>query len=104
MRRLSWWRVSSLRELRNRTTKSEGRPSAICSCRAWVRHCKTYCWRPRLRSPLTGRASLAPAVREALELPDGWEPTFLVLLGHPEEGFEAAPRADVEVGDVMVER
>ncbi|MCI0819795.1 MAG: nitroreductase family protein [Chloroflexi bacterium] len=46
----------------------------------------------------------APAVREALELPDGWEPTFLVLLGHPEEGFEPPPRAEVEVGDVMVER
>ncbi|MCH7485228.1 MAG: nitroreductase family protein [Chloroflexi bacterium] len=46
----------------------------------------------------------APAVREALELPDGWEPAFLVLLGHPEEGFEPPPRADVEVGDVMVER
>ena len=46
----------------------------------------------------------APAVREALELPDGWEPTFLVLLGHPEEGFEPTPRAEVEVGDVMVER
>jgi len=45
-----------------------------------------------------------PAVREALELPVGWEPAFLVLLGHPEEGFEPAPRADVEVGDVMVER
>ncbi|MCH7809958.1 MAG: nitroreductase family protein, partial [Chloroflexi bacterium] len=46
----------------------------------------------------------APAVREALELPDGWEPAFLVLLGHPEEGFEPPPRAEVEVGDVMVER
>ena len=46
----------------------------------------------------------AAAVREALELPDGWEPAFLVLLGHPEEGFEPPPRAEVEVGDVMVER
>ena len=46
----------------------------------------------------------APAVREALELPDEWEPAFLVLLGHPEEGFEPAPRGEVEVGDVMVER
>jgi coenzyme F420-0:L-glutamate ligase/coenzyme F420-1:gamma-L-glutamate ligase len=46
----------------------------------------------------------APAVRGALELPDGWEPAFLVLLGHPEEGFEPPPRADVDVGDVMVER
>ncbi len=46
----------------------------------------------------------APAVREALELPDGWEPMFLVLLGHPEEGFEPPPRAEAEVGDVMVER
>ncbi len=46
----------------------------------------------------------APAVREALELPDGWEPAFLVLLGHPEEGFEPPRRGEVEVGDVMVER
>ncbi|HEY5641054.1 MAG TPA: nitroreductase family protein [Dehalococcoidia bacterium] len=46
----------------------------------------------------------APAVREALELPEGWEPAFLVLLGYPEEGFEPTPRTDVESGDVMVER
>lgn len=46
----------------------------------------------------------AAAVREALELPDEWEPTFLVLLGHPEEGFEPSSRADVEVGEIMVER
>lgn len=46
----------------------------------------------------------ATAVREALELPDGWEPAFLVLLGHPEEGFEPPPRTEIEVGDVMVER
>lgn len=46
----------------------------------------------------------APAVREALELPDGWEPAFLVLLGHPEEGYEPPARGDVETGDVMVER
>jgi len=43
-------------------------------------------------------------VSEALELPNGWEPAFLVLLGHPEEGFEPPPRTEIEVGDVMVER
>ncbi len=46
----------------------------------------------------------APAVRGALELPDGWEPAFLVLLGHPEEGFEPSPRDEIETGDYMVER
>ncbi|MEX0683168.1 MAG: nitroreductase family protein [Dehalococcoidia bacterium] len=45
-----------------------------------------------------------PAVRQALELPDRWEPAFLVLLGYPEPGYEPGPRNEVEVGDVMVER
>lgn len=45
-----------------------------------------------------------PAIVEALDLPAGWDPTFLVLLGYPQEGFEPSPREDWDVGDVMVER
>jgi coenzyme F420-0:L-glutamate ligase/coenzyme F420-1:gamma-L-glutamate ligase len=45
-----------------------------------------------------------PAVREALELPDEWEPAFLVLLGHPQDGYELAKRAEADVADHMVER
>jgi coenzyme F420-0:L-glutamate ligase/coenzyme F420-1:gamma-L-glutamate ligase len=46
----------------------------------------------------------APAITDALDLPRGWEPAFLVLLGCPQEGVEAAPREEWDVGDVMVER
>lgn len=46
----------------------------------------------------------APAITEALDLPPGWQAAFLVLLGYPQEGFEAAPRGDWDVGDVLVER
>jgi coenzyme F420-0:L-glutamate ligase/coenzyme F420-1:gamma-L-glutamate ligase len=46
----------------------------------------------------------APAVRDALELPGDWEPTFLVLLGHPEDGFEPRNREELDVADFMVER
>ena len=45
-----------------------------------------------------------PAITEALDLPKAWEPTFLVLLGHPQEGFEVSPREEWDVGDVMIER
>lgn len=45
-----------------------------------------------------------PAITEALDLPPGWEPTFLVLLGYPLEGVEASPREDWDVGDVLIER
>lgn len=46
----------------------------------------------------------APAITEALDLPRGWEPAFLVLLGYPQEDSEAAPREDWDVGDVLIER
>lgn len=45
-----------------------------------------------------------PAIIEALDMPRGWAPTFLVLLGHPQEGVEVTPREDWDVGDVMIER
>jgi coenzyme F420-0:L-glutamate ligase/coenzyme F420-1:gamma-L-glutamate ligase len=44
------------------------------------------------------------AVSEALRLPAGWEPTFLVLLGHPDRGFEPAPRPAIDPAEFMVER
>jgi coenzyme F420-0:L-glutamate ligase/coenzyme F420-1:gamma-L-glutamate ligase len=46
----------------------------------------------------------APAVREALELPVGWEPAFLVLLGWPQDGYEVPERADADVAEYMIER
>ena len=46
----------------------------------------------------------ADAVRAALELPSDWEPTFLVLLGYPQEDLEAAPRAPVDVDEFLIER
>jgi coenzyme F420-0:L-glutamate ligase/coenzyme F420-1:gamma-L-glutamate ligase len=45
-----------------------------------------------------------PAITEALDLPPGWQPAFLVLLGYPQEGVEPAPREDWDVGDVLIER
>jgi coenzyme F420-0:L-glutamate ligase/coenzyme F420-1:gamma-L-glutamate ligase len=46
----------------------------------------------------------ADAIREALVLPDGWHPAFLVLLGYPQDGFEPQPRDAIEPGDYMVQR
>jgi coenzyme F420-0:L-glutamate ligase/coenzyme F420-1:gamma-L-glutamate ligase len=46
----------------------------------------------------------APAVRAALELPAGWQPAFLVLLGYPEPGAEPPPRVDIDAADFLVER
>jgi len=45
-----------------------------------------------------------PAIREALELPDGWQPAFLVLLGHPEEGFEPPERPAPDFSKLLIER
>ncbi len=44
------------------------------------------------------------AVREALGLPSGWEPAFLVLLGYPAEGFRLPPRTAIRAGDLLTER
>jgi coenzyme F420-0:L-glutamate ligase/coenzyme F420-1:gamma-L-glutamate ligase len=46
----------------------------------------------------------APAIRTALDLHDGWEPAFLVLLGYPQPGFEPDPRPAIEITDFLIER
>lgn len=46
----------------------------------------------------------AAAVIAALELPEGWEPTFLVLLGYAEEGVTVPPRPAVTIEDFLIER
>jgi F420 biosynthesis protein FbiB-like protein len=45
-----------------------------------------------------------PAIIEALDLPKGWEPAFLVLLGYPQEGSAPEARGAWDVGDVLIER
>lgn len=44
------------------------------------------------------------AVSRALDLPDGWEPAFLVLLGYPEPGFEPPARPSTDRADFLIER
>jgi F420 biosynthesis protein FbiB-like protein len=44
------------------------------------------------------------AVGTALGLPSRWEPTFLVLLGHPAEGFRPPPRPAIRTRDFLLER
>lgn len=44
------------------------------------------------------------AVAEALGLPPGWQPAFLVLLGYPEEGLQPPPRPALRVQDLLIER
>jgi F420 biosynthesis protein FbiB-like protein len=46
----------------------------------------------------------ADAIRTALDLPDGWEPAFLVLLGYPQPGFEPDPRPGIELADFLIDR
>ena len=46
----------------------------------------------------------ADTVREALSLPPGWQPGFLVLLGYPAEGVEPPPRPEAGTGDILIER
>jgi F420 biosynthesis protein FbiB-like protein len=46
----------------------------------------------------------AGAVREALDLPRDWEPTFLVLLGYPHHETKASPRTPVDVDEFLIER
>jgi len=43
-------------------------------------------------------------IREALRLPEGWEPAFLVQLGYAAEGFDPPPRKAIDVAEFMVER
>jgi coenzyme F420-0:L-glutamate ligase/coenzyme F420-1:gamma-L-glutamate ligase len=44
------------------------------------------------------------AVAQALDLPSGWQPAFLVLLGYPAEGFEPPPRPAIRADDLLIER
>ena len=44
------------------------------------------------------------AVAQALDLPSGWQPAFLVLLGYPDEGFQPPPRPAIRTDDFLVER
>jgi coenzyme F420-0:L-glutamate ligase/coenzyme F420-1:gamma-L-glutamate ligase len=44
------------------------------------------------------------AVSGALRLPEGWEPTFLALLGHPTPGFVPAARPPIDAAEFVVER
>jgi coenzyme F420-0:L-glutamate ligase/coenzyme F420-1:gamma-L-glutamate ligase len=46
----------------------------------------------------------ADALKEALSLPAGWEPAFLVLLGRPDPSFLPSRREEIEVASFMVER
>ncbi|MDO8611415.1 MAG: nitroreductase family protein [Dehalococcoidia bacterium] len=54
---------------------------------------------------LKGAPLFCPAaVAEALALPDGWQPAFLVLLGYPAEGAGPPARPDARVDDFLVSR
>ena len=44
------------------------------------------------------------AVAEALALPDGWQPAFLVLLGYPARGAKAPAPAGPRLNDFLVSR
>ncbi|MDO8615736.1 MAG: nitroreductase family protein [Dehalococcoidia bacterium] len=46
----------------------------------------------------------AGAVRQALDLPPGWEPAFLALLGYTNGGATAAAREPVDAADFLLER
>jgi len=43
------------------------------------------------------------AVRSALDLPDGWEPAFLAILGYPESGSTPPPRTPALPHEVLIE-
>lgn len=46
----------------------------------------------------------AELLKEALSLPAGWEPTFLVLLGHADPGFLPSRREDINPADFLLQR
>jgi len=46
----------------------------------------------------------AAAVRSALELPSDWEPTFLVLLGYPQEDLGSTLRDPINLEEFLVGR
>jgi coenzyme F420-0:L-glutamate ligase / coenzyme F420-1:gamma-L-glutamate ligase len=45
-----------------------------------------------------------PAIKSALQLPEDWQPAFLVLLGYAEMGFAPPERGDIDVGDYLIDR
>jgi coenzyme F420-0:L-glutamate ligase/coenzyme F420-1:gamma-L-glutamate ligase len=51
-------------------------------------------------APLFCRATVA----EALGLPPGWQPAFLVLLGYPAAGSQPPPRPPLHIQDFLIER
>jgi len=44
------------------------------------------------------------AVGSALDLPEDWEPTFLVLLGYPDKSAEPPPREAIDVEQFLLQR
>jgi len=44
------------------------------------------------------------AIAEGLDLPEGWYPTFLVLLGHPHPDFLPSRREDINLPDFLAKR
>ena len=46
----------------------------------------------------------ADAIAEALRLPPEWDPTFLVLLGHPHPDFLPSRREEIQLGEFLTER
>lgn len=46
----------------------------------------------------------AEAISDALSLPDGWDPTFLVLLGRPHPDFLPSRREEIDLADFLLER
>ena len=46
----------------------------------------------------------ADALKEAIRLPEGWQPAFLVLLGRPDPSFLPSRRGEINLGEYMVER
>jgi coenzyme F420-0:L-glutamate ligase/coenzyme F420-1:gamma-L-glutamate ligase len=53
-------------------------------------------------APLFCQAAVADA--DALGLPSGWQPAFLVLLGYPAEDLRPAPRPAIPTDDFLIER
>jgi coenzyme F420-0:L-glutamate ligase/coenzyme F420-1:gamma-L-glutamate ligase len=46
----------------------------------------------------------AGAVRGALELPNGWQPAFLILLGYPDPDVNPSPRDEPDLGAFLTHR
>jgi nitroreductase len=44
------------------------------------------------------------AVASALDLPNAWEPAFLVLLGYPAAGLQLPPRPEIDLDSFLARR